>query len=314
MRVEQLDYFLAVARYGSISQAANNLFIGQPTLSAAITSLEKELDTKLFKRTKAGMELTPMGVELIPLAEKAIDDFYAIKKKAAKKVITKSHIHVACDASASNMVITDVIRRSKALFPEVNLHVHELLPAEVLRHVIEGHATIGIGSAADYILPKHQEYADDLSLILKPLYRDEICFCCSAQSDWAKTPTVSFDDLLDEQVALPESLVYQGIFKHPNCYQDFTNLCTFSNAESVKRAALSGDFVAMLPRQLILGDGRFEGGALKALKLVNHSTSYIQYLTYCKEHPLTDVEKELLELIESSYSALVHPCDNTIGI
>ena len=297
-----------------LSGSWNNLFIGQPTLSAAITSLEKELDTKLFKRTKAGMELTPMGEELIPLAEKAIDDFYAIKKKAAKKVIIKSHIHIACDASATNMVITDIISRCKALFPEVNLHVHELLPAEVLRHVIEGHATIGIGSAADYILPKHQEYADDLSLILKPLYRDEICFCCCAQSEWAQGPTVSFNDLLDEQLALPESLIYQGIFKHPNSYQDFSNLCTFSNAESVKRAALSGDFVAMLPRQLIRGDSRFENGALKALKLTNHSTSYIQYLTYCKEHPLTDVEKELLELIESSYSALAHPFDNTIGI
>ena len=70
----------------------------------------------------------------------------------------------------------------------------------------------------------------------------------------------------------------------------------------------------MLPRQLIRGDSRFENGALKALKLTNHSTSYIQYLTYGKEHPLTDVEKELLELIESSYSALAHPFDNTIGI
>lgn len=125
---------------------------------------------------------------------------------------------------------------------------------------------------------------------------------------------VSFDDLLDEQVALPESLVYQGIFKHPNCYQDFTNLCTFSNAESVKRAALSGDFVAMLPRQLILGDDRFENGGLKALKLINHSTSYIQYLTYCKEHPLTDVEKELHALIESATALSFVPVNNTIGI
>lgn len=314
MRIEQLDYFLAVARYGSISQASNNLFIGQPTLSAAITSLEKELDTKLFKRTKAGMELTPMGLELIPLAEKTLDDFYAIKKKAAKKVITKSHIHIACDASASNMIVTDVVCRCKAIFPEVNLHIHELLPAEVLRHVIEGQATIGIGSAADYILPKHQEYADDLSLVLKPLYRDELCFCCLPASDFAQHSSVSFDELLEEQVAMPESLIYQGIFKHPNCYQDFSNMCTFSNAETVKRAVLSGAFVAILPKQLIIGDNRFERNELLALKLTNHSTCYIQYLTYCQEHPLTDVEKELIQLIEDYYSNLCHPCNSVISI
>ena len=308
MRIEQLDYFLAVARYGSISQAANNLFIGQPTLSSAITSLEKELDTKLFKRTKAGMELTPMGEELIPLAEKTIDDFYAIKKKAAKKVITKSHIHIACDASASNTVITDVIIRAKALYPEVNLHIHELLPAEVLRHVIEGQATIGIGSAADYILPKHREYADDLSLVLKPLYRDELCLCCAQGSPLARHGSVSFDELQDEPVAMPESLIYQGIFKHPNSYQDFVNMCTFSNVETVKRMIASAGFCAILPRALVRNDWRFARGELLALGLTNHSTSYIQYLTYCKEHPLTDVEKALLQLIEDHYSALCSPC------
>lgn len=304
MRIEQLDYFLAVARCGSISQAANNMYIGQPTLSSAITSLEKELDIKLFKRTKAGMELTPMGEELIPLAEKTLEDFYAIKKKATKKVITKSHIHIACDASASNIAINNIIGRCKALFPQVNLHVHELLPADVLRYVIEGQATIGIGSTIDYMLPKHQEYADDLSLVLLPLLQDEICLCCSSDSPWAEVDTVAFADLLDEQFALPEGLVYQGIFKHPNYYQDFNSFCTFSNVESVKRSALSGDFLAILPRQLIVGDARFANGLLRMIPLTNHSTCYIQYLTYCKEHPLTDVEQELLHLIENRYHNL----------
>lgn len=308
MRIEQLDYFLTIARYGSISQAANNLYIGQPTLSAAINSLEKELDIKLFKRTKAGMELTPMGQELIPLAEKAVDDFYAIKKKAAKKFITKSHIHLACDASASYAALSEVIRRCKIQFPTVNLHVHEVLPAEVLRYVLEGNATIGIGGCADYILPKHQEYADDLSLYIKPLLHDEICFCCRDNCELAAQTAVSFGDILNEAALVPEGLVYQGIFKTPSTYQDMTNLCTFSNPETIKALLLSGDFIGLLPKGLTKDDHRFTTGILKTLPLTEHSSRYIQYLTYCKEHPLSDVEQLLLTLIENVYQELDNCC------
>ncbi len=309
MRIEQLDYFLTIARYGSISQAANNLYIGQPTLSAAINSLEKELDIKLFKRTKAGMELTPIGQELIPLAETAVADFYAIKKRATKKIVVKSHIHLACDASASYLTIEQIISRCKAQFPTINLHIHEMLPAEVLRFVVEGNATIGIGSVADYILPKHQEYADDLNLFIKPLLHDEICFCCHTQHPMASAAAVSFHDILDEAALIPEGLVYQGIFKTPHAYQEINNLCTFSNPETIKSLLINGQFIALLPQRLVQNDPHFQkDGLLKALPLINHDNHYLQYLTYCKEHPLSEIEQYLLDLIESVYQELSPKC------
>ena len=55
MRIENLQYVLEVARAGSISAAAKNLWIGQTTLSAAIQAAEKELDIQLFLRTSRGI-------------------------------------------------------------------------------------------------------------------------------------------------------------------------------------------------------------------------------------------------------------------
>ena len=61
MTIQQLQYVLEIARCGSASRAAKNLFLSQPNLSSAITNLEQELGFPIFERTSAGMELTPAG-------------------------------------------------------------------------------------------------------------------------------------------------------------------------------------------------------------------------------------------------------------
>ena len=59
--LEYYKVFYNVAKLGSISAAANSLFISQPAVSQAIKHLEKELDARLFNRTSKGVRLTPEG-------------------------------------------------------------------------------------------------------------------------------------------------------------------------------------------------------------------------------------------------------------
>ncbi|MGN6581515.1 MAG: LysR family transcriptional regulator [Bordetella sp.] len=61
MRLEDLDYFLAVARAGHMGRAADELGVSQPALTKGIRRLEQELRLQLFHRTPKGMELTMPG-------------------------------------------------------------------------------------------------------------------------------------------------------------------------------------------------------------------------------------------------------------
>lgn len=304
MRIEQLEYFLTIARYGSISQAANNLYIGQPTLSATLSALERELDTKLFRRTKTGMELTPMGKELLPLTEKAVDAFYLIKKKATEKVITKHTIHLTCDPSTSGTVIVDIVGKCKRRYPSVTLHIHEVLPSEVIRNVVEGKATIGLSATEDHAIAKHQEYANNLNLILQPLYTDQICLCCQPTHPLAQENAVSFLSLVEQPMAIYEGFIQQGMFKQVNAYQNFSKLCGFSNYENIKKAIIQDNMVAIMPKRATLNDLYFQEGLIVSRKLTDHSTNLIHYLTYCQEHPLSEVEKDLLHFIHDYYDRM----------
>lgn len=64
MKWEQIESFLVVSEYNSISQAANKLYISQQALSKTIQKLENELGTQLFYRTKQGIQLSPEGIYL----------------------------------------------------------------------------------------------------------------------------------------------------------------------------------------------------------------------------------------------------------
>lgn len=69
MRLLQLRYFLAAAKYGSITKAAEHLYVSQPTVSQAIARLEEEIGARLFDRSGRNIKLNPYGEILLKYTE-----------------------------------------------------------------------------------------------------------------------------------------------------------------------------------------------------------------------------------------------------
>ncbi|QFU21558.1 LysR family transcriptional regulator [Shewanella eurypsychrophilus] len=79
MNLRALSYFIAVVERGSISGAAKECFIAQPSISAAISQLEAQLDTQLFHRHGKGVSPTESALRLYPLAQKLLNESQAIQ-------------------------------------------------------------------------------------------------------------------------------------------------------------------------------------------------------------------------------------------
>ena len=88
MELKQLEAFVAVVDYNSFSEAARHLFLTQPTVSAHVASLEKELDTKLISRTTKKLHVTPQGydlydsaVSMLKIRDHIINEFFGSHKQ-----------------------------------------------------------------------------------------------------------------------------------------------------------------------------------------------------------------------------------------
>ena len=88
MNIIYLKYAVEVARIGSLSKAAEALYVAQPNLSRAIKELEKELGITIFDRNSKGMSLTPDGEKLIQYGKKILQQMMKYKiclKKSNRK-------------------------------------------------------------------------------------------------------------------------------------------------------------------------------------------------------------------------------------
>ena len=92
MNLTHLSYILEIARAGSITKAAQNLYMGQPNLSKAVKDMEKSMGAAIFKRTAKGVEPTKRGRELIEKAElllrqpKEFEEYFFGKKEGKTRL------------------------------------------------------------------------------------------------------------------------------------------------------------------------------------------------------------------------------------
>ena len=95
MRLNQLEYFIKVVECGSITKAAQELYLSQPSLTKAISSLEAEYDLKLFTRSSKGLYLTPKGRDFLEYARGVVDSSQALNKTFGRKETPIQRVAIA---------------------------------------------------------------------------------------------------------------------------------------------------------------------------------------------------------------------------
>ncbi|QFG26493.1 LysR family transcriptional regulator [Actinomadura sp. WMMB 499] len=85
MNLRQLRYVVATADHGTMTSAAQALYVAQPALSRAVRELERELGLELFARSGRGVVLTPVGEQVVRWARAALEAVDAIEGLAAAR-------------------------------------------------------------------------------------------------------------------------------------------------------------------------------------------------------------------------------------
>lgn len=142
MTLQQLKYFVAVAEYGNMTEAAEKLFIAQPSLTAAIKNLETELGIVAFTRSNKGAELTRDGEILLSYARQLLEqaDVMTEHFKGGRQ---KPRFSVSCQHySFAVNAFVDVIRKYNA--DSYDFTLRETQTYEIIDDVSVGRSEIGI--------------------------------------------------------------------------------------------------------------------------------------------------------------------------
>lgn len=157
MNLKQLEAFVQVAEEGSFSKAAKELFLTQPTISAHIASLEKELNVRLFIRNTKEVSLSEDGKELYKYAKPMMDLERKIEERFGSGEDTAKHcITIAASTVPAQYLLPEILKRYNEKYPKEQLKIVEMDSAQVVLRVIDHMVDVGLTGTT--LEKKHCKY------------------------------------------------------------------------------------------------------------------------------------------------------------
>lgn len=150
-RLKQLRAFCHAAQAGSISEAAERVFLSQPTVSLQIQALEREFATVLFERRGPKIKLTPEGEMLFHLAQPLVEGIDKLHETFAINCgkLETGELNIAAGESTILYVLPEPLRRFAAQYPGVRLKLHNVTGRDGLAMVRADEADLAVGSMLD---------------------------------------------------------------------------------------------------------------------------------------------------------------------
>lgn len=194
MTLQQLKYILTIVRCGSISEAAKQLFISQPSLSSAVREIEQEIGVEIFLRSSKGISLSTEGVEFLSYARQVVEQAELLEqrymnRKPSKKLCSISTQHYAFAVQAFVSLLRDMNTN------EYECTLRETRTYEIIEDVRNFRSEIGILYLTDFNRKVLQKILKESDLVFHPLFEAEPHVFISTEHPLAFKTTLEIEEL-----------------------------------------------------------------------------------------------------------------------
>lgn len=139
-----LKAFVAIARSGSITAAAQQLCVTQPAVTSQLKKLQHHLDVELFKRTSRGMDLTEQGRQLLPAAEIAVTSLFEFDAAArGLKASINGQLRVGTIIDPEFLRLGETLRSLSSRHPGLAFDLQQGISGAVVRRVVNRELDVG---------------------------------------------------------------------------------------------------------------------------------------------------------------------------
>ncbi|AIQ67548.1 LysR family transcriptional regulator [Paenibacillus graminis] len=239
MNIENIEAFVYINHYGSFNKAADVLYISQPTVTARIQSLERELDCRVFDRVGKQINLTDKGRQFLPYAQQILQVYQTGKHQVQSKGLVPDELRIGSTISVSNYLMPQLLVHLKTAYPNLNIKL-TTAPTEVLIDKLKA-KDIDLAFIRKVVNPAIQAYPfceDPISLYvyeghplaqarrasIQDIRKETLVFFECGSLDWLRLHRVF------ESMEQPPDIVYQ-----------------VDNLETAKKLVLRKAGIAFLP-------------------------------------------------------------------
>ncbi|MBP2637230.1 MAG: cynR 5 [Firmicutes bacterium] len=223
MEIRQLEYFQMTCRLSSISKAAEQLHVAQPSVSIAIQKLEEELGVQLFQRTQRQISLTSEGhifLQRVNTILTQLED--SINEMKDLQLHPKSSIKIGIPPMIGVLLFPEIFAQFRKQYPHIELSAVEGGSLSIQNLVEQNRIDIGIIT---------QSKSSPLLKTL-PITTGQIHVCLPLHHPLGSLPSISFDQLHDQPFILLKEDTYNRKVVIEECKKHhFTPNIVFSSSQ-----------------------------------------------------------------------------------
>lgn len=298
MNLKQLESFVKVVDCRGFSKAAKDLYLTQPTVSAHISSLEEELQCKLFLRDTRNIVLTEKGKVLYQYASKMIFLENKIKEEFFEKSKEQNDIIViAASTIPSQYILPEVLVSFQKKYPEKKFKIIETDSEKVVQNIMSGIADIGLtGTVLDknccYYLPF---YKDELIIIMPNTKKYQRIQKEQTGIEWIlDEPMIMREEGSGTRIESERYLEKVGI--DPKSLNIIANM---ENPESIKRSVRNGIGITVISKLAVIDE--IENGLVLQYPFFQKNDGRQLHIVYRKQHLLSKAEESFIKIIQKRY-------------
>lgn len=267
MNFEQMEYIKEIVNTKSISLAAQNLHISQSAISQSLFQLEKELEVKLFKRSRMGTIPTEDGRNIIRKALEIVRKVEEIKTEAQiMNSSLKGELKIAFSPSALAGFLPYALSSFKRDFPQIKINLIETYRNTIIEKINNNIIDLGF-----IPVNKHTKKEALANVNFKYLdYGGEMKIILSKNSPLAYGDAVSIEDLLNYPIIIYSSEFCEKLLKPLKKKNISINvLFTTTNSELIKKTVAEGLAFSILPSSMLRDDPYVESQRIIPISLID---------------------------------------------
>lgn len=194
-RLKPLRAFCQTVRLGSVSRAAEALFVSQPAITLQLQALERDMGVGLFERSGRRLAPTREGQLLYDLAQPLVEGLDGLESVFKDKVagLDAGELNIAANSSTILYLLPRIVEHFRAEHPDVRLTLHNAITADGTDLLRADAVDLAVGSMMD--VPADLSYA--------PIYRFEPLLITPLDHPLASKPKLALADISAHGLILP---------------------------------------------------------------------------------------------------------------
>ena len=300
MNLKQLEAFVQVAEGGSFSKAAKELFLTQPTISSHISSLERELNARLFVRNTKEVSLSEDGIKLYKYAKQMLDLQREIEVTFGMDEEGEAHaVTIAASTIPAQYLLPEVLTRFSERYPQEQIRIQETDSSKVVMQIVDHR--VDIGFTGTVLEKKHCKYI--------PFYKDELVIITPNTPKYQELAQGNKEDISwikKEHVIMREE--GSGTRKEAELqlkgagvkFAGLDIIASIENQETIKKSVRQGMGISVLSK--LATDDEVANGEILAFPIPNSDEGRDINLVYNKNYQMTRSAERFIKVVKEVYN------------